>query len=264
MKHIANRALVPEACDCVGDANEGLVSNQSKGNRRRLKQKVRRQTWRSNERKAKTEAEKEIQQKILDFASSLPHYRPRECDTAFPHRQPILPLSRLSAMVWEVEYERTLMFLMDLFKYDTRSADWDLVCSELGEYTAFPHCQSVLPLSRLSALVWEVEYEGRRWNSSVEENLEKVEYILIQKECKLTFYKRHKRSCDHKSEVWSKCLRSHKSIFSVEVAMKALCYGQLVLQRVIVQLEKQQQELLHLRQILDNSSHDYPVIAVTE
>ncbi|KAI1756906.1 hypothetical protein F4782DRAFT_206996 [Xylaria castorea] len=228
-----------------------ICPNRAKENAAGLNRE-RRQKWRHNEWKIKPEAERDARQTIPDLSLGLPRSETNQFKRAKWHR--------LSPK------ERTIVFFMNLFKYDTRPADWDLVCIQPREYTVFPHRQTVLPLSRLSALVWETEYEGRRIGCLIGKGLEEVEAALIEKERELTFYGKHMRNKDLMSSNWSKYLGKFKNL-PLELVIKASYYGQFVLRRVIAQLEAQKQGLLwqvreqHIRSSQEwPGQHSHPVI----
>ncbi|KAI0451403.1 hypothetical protein F5B21DRAFT_486965 [Xylaria acuta] len=246
-----NREPVPEAWERAIDdeVDGGYMPKQSKGERRRLKQRERRQKWRHNERELKAEAENEGRQKIPDPAPSLPKCLPVACTVAGGGDMVGSPRAKRHRLSPK---ERTLEFLINLFEYDTRPADWDLVCIEPGEYTVYPHYRLVSPLSRPFALDWEIEYEGRRLRCLCGKCLKEAEAGLIEKQRELTFYKRHMRNKDFISSNLSKHLGKFNDL-PMEHAIKVLYYGQLVLQRVITRLEAQQQELLwHVQYACNN------------
>ncbi|KAI8954119.1 hypothetical protein F4801DRAFT_47440 [Xylaria longipes] len=216
------------------------MSRQSKGEHRRLKQRERRQKWRNDQREIKAEAEKEAQQKTLDLASSLPECLPTTCTVAEVN-ETVLPQTakrhRLSPK------ERTLKFFIDLFKYDTRPADWDLVCINPGEYTTTPYQPSDPPLSRLSALVWETEYETQRLTYLHEISTDEAEYLLTRKERELKYYRKHIKNRERMYGDWPKYLGRFGDLATKHL-IKVWFYGNLVLWRVITQLEFQKEELV--------------------
>ncbi|KAI0555535.1 hypothetical protein F4679DRAFT_174674 [Xylaria curta] len=240
VKKIGNRALVPESWELAieDEADSEHISKKSKGERRRIRQRERRQKQRHDEWKIKAEAERDARQTMPDLPLELPRSDTDQLKRA--KRQRLSPK------------ERTITFCINLFKYDTRPADWDLVCIQPGEYTVFPFRQVVLPLSRLSALVWETEYKARRIGCLVGKGLREVETILIEKERELLFYERHMRNKDLLSRNWSKYSGKFKNL-PLDLVIKVLYYSQLVLRRVIAQLEIQKWELLCMQRYRKSS-----------
>ncbi|KAI0447865.1 hypothetical protein F4803DRAFT_545912 [Xylaria telfairii] len=212
-------------------ASGGHVSKQSKGERRKLKQRERRQKWRQ-ENKAK---KRETWRKILDLVLSLPEPRPSICSAADLGETDRFKPSKRHRLSPK---ERTLAFFINLFKNDTRPTDWDLLCIEAEESTRLPHYQLFLPLSSLSALVWETEYEGRRLHFLASKSLEEVDAIMVEKEREITFYRKHMGNKDFIISNLSKYLGKFNDM-PTEHIIKVLYYGQLVLQRVIKELERQ-------------------------
>ncbi|KAI0191674.1 hypothetical protein EV127DRAFT_492584 [Xylaria flabelliformis] len=226
VKKTHNGASVLEAKElAIDDRADGEdLSKQTKRERRRIKQRERRQKWRHKGWSIKAEDERDTRQTIPDLPLELPKSETDHLKRAKRHR--------LSPK------ERTIAFFMHLFKYDTRPADWDLICLVPGEYRVFPFCQTVLPLSGLSALVWETEYEGQQISCHVGKGLEEVRATLIEKERELIFYGRHLRNKDLISRNWSKYSGNFKNL-QLDLVVKILYYGQLVLRRVVEQLEAQ-------------------------
>ncbi|KAI8627971.1 hypothetical protein F5Y19DRAFT_439100 [Xylariaceae sp. FL1651] len=107
-----------------------------------------------------------------------------------------------------------------------------------GGSCLFPNRQISLPLSRSSALVWDIEYEGRRLESLPREDTTEMEDILVRKEREILFYRKHLRN---KERIWDNWYKHTKKFgFPVmERMIKILRYGSLVLKRVVSQLEKQ-------------------------
>ncbi|TRX93064.1 hypothetical protein FHL15_005932 [Xylaria flabelliformis] len=175
-----SKTLVPESWELAveNEADSEYTSKQNRGERRRNRQRERRQQWRHDKWKVKAET-------IPDVPSELSKSNTDQLDRAKRAKR-----HRRSPQ------ERTISFLVNLFQYDTRPADWDLVCIQPGEYAAFPYHQAALPLSRLSALIWKTEYESREISCLTRKGLEKVEATLIEKERELIFYEEHMRNMD--------------------------------------------------------------------
>jgi hypothetical protein len=113
---------------------------------------------------------------------------------------------------------------------------------ELGEYEVFPNRQLVLPLSRLSALVWNVEYEARRLTTFSSKDVVEVEQYLLRKERELMYYRKHLKNWKLIWGSWRKYL-GELDESAVRHTVKSLFYGNKVLSRVTAQLEVQRQEL---------------------
>ncbi|KAI1326320.1 hypothetical protein F5Y16DRAFT_234639 [Xylariaceae sp. FL0255] len=122
---------------------------ENRSDKRRIKQRERRQKWR-----------KEKQSDIgcinqpLDLGIASLSVSPTTFDLMKHH-----PVHVNERRHRRSPMERSVILFAQLFQRDTRPADWELVCVEPGEFFAFPHRQPVLPLSRLSALIWATEYE---------------------------------------------------------------------------------------------------------
>ncbi|KAI0863722.1 hypothetical protein F4860DRAFT_48666 [Xylaria cubensis] len=222
VKKIGNRALVPESWELAveDEGDSEYTSKQSRGERRRNRQRERRQKWRHDEWKVKAET---IPDAPLELSKS---------------KTDQLELAKRAKRHRRSPQERTIAFFVNLFKYDTRPADWDLVCIQPGEYAVFPFRQAVLPLSRLSALIWKTEYESREISCLIRRGLEKVEATLIEKKRELIFYEEHMRNKDVISQNWSEYSEQFNNLSS-EPVIKVLYYGQLVVRRVIARLETQ-------------------------
>ncbi|KAI1113613.1 hypothetical protein F5Y14DRAFT_417241 [Nemania sp. NC0429] len=190
---------VPESWDDLpGDEGQEEVdtvaTSRNKVDKRRIKQRERRQKW----RRAKY-SDVEVMDKPLDLSDTSPPSSPTTSN--IPRRDAAVHVNgrrhRRSPL------ERSVAFFAQLFKHDTRPADWDLVCSEPGEYMEFPHRQLVLPLSRLSALVWETQYEMASIDIASLDS-DALAGVIRYLERDLSFYDRHIANAGRITHEWDK------------------------------------------------------------
>ncbi|KAI3329085.1 hypothetical protein HD806DRAFT_271876 [Xylariaceae sp. AK1471] len=247
-------AFVPESWEGSMDdeAEEEPAPKEGREERRRIKQRERRQKWRHKEREKIVEADGELRLKMQALALDWPTSLPAAYSVADAEEPTVYKPTKGHR---SSPQERTLLFLTNLFRYDTRPADWDLVCVEQGEYAIFPDRQLVLPLSRLSALVWKIEYDGRRLTALASKGLEEIENALVRKERELVYYRKHLRNWQLIWGSWRK-YSGKLDVLAVKHTVRALFYGNVVLSRVTAQLDAQKQELT--RQIREIQKRDIP------
>lgn len=205
----------------------------NKAQRRRLKQRERRQRWRIEKRKEQLEEEPVPENNISTHAPEQALYASDE-NKLFSHTT--------SKRHRASPNERTMSFFAKFYESDTRPEDWAVVCGQRDEYARFPyHCIDP-PLSRLSVLVQEVEHamENLGWRSFADVSV--LEQLVSSKASELAFFRKHLGRVKSIRGTITKHLGKH-GFDRTEDAYKKVWYGDLVLSRVIPQLQTYYLEL---------------------
>lgn len=86
--------------------------------------------------------------------------------------------------------QRNMHFFRKLFESDTRPNDWSLVCEMQGQHAAFPDTDQPVPIGKISALVWEIEYAAVDVIDRPLSGFKEVQRLYAEKAKEVTFFKK--------------------------------------------------------------------------
>lgn len=143
--------------------------------------------------------------------------------------------------------QRSMHFFRKLFESDTRPNDWSLVCEMQGQHAAFPDTDQPIPIGKISALVWEIEYAAVDVIDRPLSGFKEVKRLYAEKTKEVAFFKKKlamaKSMNNHvvRSYVDTRCIKENSAI-----DYRSLKYAELLSAYLIPILEVHQTELQDL------------------
>lgn len=140
--------------------------------------------------------------------------------------------------------QRNMHFFRRLFESDTRPNDWSLVCEMQGQHAAFPDTDQPVPIGKISALVWEIEYAAVDVIDRPLSGFKEVKRLYAEKTKEVTFFKKKlvmAQSMNNrvlKKHMDTKCIKEESAM-----DYRSLKYAELLLAYLIPILKVQQAKL---------------------
>jgi hypothetical protein len=85
--------------------------------------------------------------------------------------------------------QRNIRFFRELFESDTRPSDWSLACDMRVQYDEFPDTDQLVPVGRISALVWEIEFKAADVIDRPLRSFKEVKRLYVEKTKEIAFFK---------------------------------------------------------------------------
>lgn len=235
---------IPDIWSDIPDKDAEKKPNGNRAQRKRHKQRERRQRGREEKYKEKIEKDGKPLSKdeYLALVSTL------VSDPLVENDENDVSSRATSTKPHPSPHQRTMSFFATFYETDTRPEDWVCAYGERNVYEEFPYITTDIPLLQLSALARKVDYATICLGSLSFIDTLSLKQFVVSKAAELRFFREHLRHVNDIRKMMVEHMGKH-GFDSIEDAFKKLSYGDLVLSKVVPQLEAYHMELVRKFQV---------------